>query len=171
MSFDLKNLSSSQSIFSYTGAQQTWVVPIGVTAVTIKAFGAQGNDCNVGTGAVGGSATAEYVVTPGETLYIFVGGSGFNGNGYNGGAMECGGCLQGGGGASDVRRGGTSLFNRIIVAGGGGYYGGGGGGCGNCETAGGNGSGGGSSYTGVGAAANITNGGGPIGNGQVTLIW
>jgi len=28
--------------FSYTGGEQTWVVPAGVTSVTIEAWGAQG---------------------------------------------------------------------------------------------------------------------------------
>ncbi len=144
--------------FNFTGAVQTFVVPSGVTSVTIQAFGAQGNAnaAGVSQGGLGGSASGTLAVTPGETLFINVGGGGttsvtggFNGGG-NGGTT--GTCLTapggGGGGASDVRQIANALANRRIVAaggggtagnrvvtcargagggGGGGYYGGGGG--------------------------------------------
>ena len=57
-------------------------------------------------------------MTPGQTLYIYVGGQG----GYNGGGYASWGGY--GGGASDVRSGGAALGNRAIVAGGGGSAGG-----------------------------------------------
>ncbi len=34
--------ATSMVTFSYTGADQTWTVPAGVTAVRVDAFGAQG---------------------------------------------------------------------------------------------------------------------------------
>ncbi|QQT25174.1 MBG domain-containing protein [Sphingobacterium spiritivorum] len=111
--------------FSYTGAVQTFVVPAGVTNIKIDARGAQGASAiynQPGTkpddlGGKGGRVTADYPVTPGQTIYVMVGGS----NGYNGGGSGGGSIAQpNGGGASDIRIGGTALTNRIIVAGGGG---------------------------------------------------
>lgn len=118
--------------FSYTGAQQTWVVPAGVTQVSVQVWGAQGGssyDCDPAIqedGGLGGMAQGTLNVTPGQTLYIYVGGKptdpgnvtpkpgGFNGGGDGG---EYG---AGGGGASDIRVGGTALTDRVVVAGGGG---------------------------------------------------
>jgi PKD-like domain/Secretion system C-terminal sorting domain/Glycine rich protein/HYR domain len=159
-------LSTASVNFNYTGAVQTWVVPAGVTSVNIQAFGAQGNAnaSGVSMGGLGGSATGTLAVTPGETLWINVGGGGVTSitGGFNGGgnAGTAGTCLLalggGGGGASDVRQTANTLANRKIVAGGGGgtagnrvaacargagggggggYYGGGGG-CGYPGTAG-----------------------------------
>lgn len=123
--------------FNYTGSVQTWTVPSGVRQVTIDCYGAQGanGSFNFNTttqGGRGGRARGTFNVTPGETLYIYVGGQGLGVSGadsYNGGwngggrpARRNDGKYsgQGGGGASDVRRGGQSLNDRIIVAGGGG---------------------------------------------------
>ncbi|NOQ74087.1 MAG: T9SS type A sorting domain-containing protein [Crocinitomix sp.] len=120
--------------FSYTGGMQTYVVPGGVTsiAVDLTAGGAGYSfPCCSHIPGNGSRITTEMTVTPGETLYIFVGGRGSNGGnntagvgGYNGGGTSgvafsyySGG---GGGGASDIRRGGTGLVNRAAVAGGGG---------------------------------------------------
>jgi len=111
--------------FNYTGAMQTYVVPAGVTKIKIDARGAQGESAiynQPGTrpddlGGKGGRVVAEYPVTPGQTIYVFVGGN----TGYNGGGNGGGSVVQPkGGGASDIRIGGTALTNRIIVAGGGG---------------------------------------------------
>jgi hypothetical protein len=131
--------------FSYTGSEQTFTVPAGVTRVTIKASGASGQgEYSSGAGALGGMIVATVRVTPGESLAVFVGseyiqwstGSNRRGlGGYNGGGNAGEGSSSysgaGGGGASDVRQGGDGLQNRIVVAGGGGgggYYGGGSGG-------------------------------------------
>jgi hypothetical protein len=115
--------------FDYTGEVQTYVVPAGVSAINIEAYGAEGgtalNDsssCIIG--GWGGYATGDLAVTPGETLYIYVGGRGYAGDigGWNGGGDACDNpstCAKGGG-ASDVRQGGTDLLDRVIVAGGGG---------------------------------------------------
>lgn len=104
--------------FFYSGAMQTYVVPAGVTSVTIETWGAQGGANWVNNVNYGGYTKADFAVTPGETLYIYVGQQpngitgGFNGGGNGEGAG------QGGGGATDVRQGGTTLNDRIIVAGG-----------------------------------------------------
>jgi hypothetical protein len=155
--------------FLPTGGEQTFTVPDGVTSVHVIAVGGMGGSgggCPVecgGAGGFGAFASGDLLVTPGEVLYVEVGGNGalgdggsqggFNGGGAGGAGPTCNG--GGGGGASDVRLAprsvGTSLGLRIITAAGGG----GGGGChyfnpgatpgtgGNAGMAGGNGSGGG----------------------------
>src|ERR1041385_3267556 len=105
---------SQRDTFFYSGAMQTYVVPAGVTTLTIEAWGAQGGANWVNNVNFGGYSKADFPVTPGETLYIFVGQQpngttgGFNGGGNGEGAG------QGGGGGSDVRQSGTALSNRII---------------------------------------------------------
>ncbi|MCZ2141503.1 MAG: hypothetical protein LC096_08970, partial [Bacteroidia bacterium] len=137
--------------FNYTGAMDSLTVPAGVTQVTINAFGAEG----VGVGFVpgkGGRAQGKMNVTPGQKLYIFVGGQ----NGYNGGGLGKG--IANGGGASDVRTGGKTLADRVIVAGGGG---GAGGDNWNCNVGSGNGGGGtpvGSNFVGGAGGAGYTSG-------------
>ena len=123
--------------FSYTGAQQTFTVPSGVSTITIKAWGAQGGNVTsyrAQDGGKGGYATGNLSVSTGNTLYVYVGGQGANrlGNhpypdcelvngGFNGGGKNrSAGTGTPGGGASDIRSGGTALANRVIVAGGGG---------------------------------------------------
>jgi len=125
--------------FSYTGAEQTYVVPAGVTSLLVAVKGGAGAmGGTVVGGSVGGTGaivTATLPVTPGETLAIYVGGNGgqsgsgsaggFNGGGDGGtrgaGVIDGGG----GGGASDIRQGGNTLAQRVIIAGGGGGGGGG----------------------------------------------
>ena len=118
--------------FNFTGAMQTFTVPLGVASVVITAQGAEAGTggANNGGSGLGGLVTGRLTVTAGSTLNIFVGGQGGAGTfgvggtgGFNGGGV--GGPLGGGGGgASDVRRGGVALADRIIVAGGGGGAGG-----------------------------------------------
>lgn len=123
--------------FHYTGKEQSFKVPAGVTQVTITASGASGAagwdyyfSSYAAPGGFGGRIKATIPVTPRGRLAIFVGGSG-NDGGFNGGGKSgnCnGGCSSYGGGASDVREGGDKLADRVVVAGGGG----GGGGAGAC---------------------------------------
>ncbi|HEY1975828.1 MAG TPA: glycine-rich protein [Candidatus Baltobacteraceae bacterium] len=124
------------TIYNWTNAEQTIVVPANVTHMTITAAGGQGGAGIAGTtsGGNGGAITATVPVTPAETLALYVaslGGEGwmiadhsdqspvrgYNGGGGTGASVTTGGA---GGGASDVREGGTALANRIIVGGGGG---------------------------------------------------
>jgi len=133
-------VTGSREEFAFTGnANVEWEVPAGVTQVKIECWGAEGGGSSSSSGGgLGGYASAIRNVTPGETLYINVGGRGGNGSsqsslanfnalntaGFNGGGA--GGWKTsaiwsgGGGGASDVRQGGTSLDNRIVIGGGGG---------------------------------------------------
>ncbi|MCW5853849.1 MAG: hypothetical protein KIT87_27525, partial [Anaerolineae bacterium] len=129
-------------VFDYTGAEQIFIVPARVTSVTITALGAQGGASFSIPGGLGGETVATISVTPGQTLYVYVGGIGGTGSfagggtgGFNGGAsggstIAGGPGGGGGGGASDVRQGGNTLANRVVVAGGGGGAGGGLGGAG-----------------------------------------
>lgn len=104
--------------FNYTGGQQVWTVPNDVSMIQVEAWGASGGGP---IGGKGGYSKAKVKVTPGETLYIFVGQAGdwgtsskFNGGGgssYSGSS---------GGGATDIRQSGNDPTKRIVVAGGGG---------------------------------------------------
>jgi hypothetical protein len=112
--------SMDYDTFYYTGAQQTYVVPPGVTSVNIQTWGAQGGSNWTSNTNFGGYVSADIPVTPGSTLYVYVGGQattttgGFNGGGSGEGAGK------GGGGGTDVRIGGTTYNDRVVVAGGGG---------------------------------------------------
>lgn len=114
----------TQVDFSFTGADQQWTVPSGVTEVTIECRGAEGGTPLDGTcvPGQGGAAQGDLAVNPGDTLHVYVGehpgrdnAGGFNGGG-DGGANSDGG----GGGGTDVRYGGQTLNDRVVVAGGGG---------------------------------------------------
>lgn len=171
---------TTTTTYSFTGAQQTFVVPPCVTEITITAEGAQGGNAAIGgTGGLGGTATGVLSVTPGQTLYIYVGGqNGYNGGGaagLNGSTTVYSGPSTGsaavGGGATDIRVGGTTVNDRVIVAGGGG----GGGhngvwtGCQVAGPAGNGGNGGGltgnAGTYGVGTPCNCGGGGGGGGQG------
>lgn len=137
---------SHRHTLHYTGKQQSFVVPTGVTHVTVVASGASGpygagtRFCAVSSGT-GGLVQATISVKPGETLAVFVGGEGESGDqcgygtgsgGFNGGGNGGGSYIEGdddtygagGGGASDVRQKGSGLNDRVIVAAGGGSPGG-----------------------------------------------
>jgi hypothetical protein len=159
--------ASATKTFSFTGAEQVFIVPDGITSINVRAVGARGG-AGGPTGAAGGFgavATADLPVTPGQVLFVNVGGNGgvvspgFNGGGSGGdGANNDGG---GGGGASDIGTiqrvaGGISLDARLLVAGGGG---GGGGNSPGGATSGG--AGGGATPSGGGATG--ANGSGPGG--------
>lgn len=123
----------SDTTYAFTGSQQIYVVPANISRVSIETWGGQGMTNGFGTvnGGLGGYASGDLVVSPGDTLFIYVGDGGattttggFNGGG-NAGTVGCATAFGGGGGgASDVRYGGIALTNRVIVAGGGGGAGG-----------------------------------------------
>ncbi len=116
--------------FSSTGAEQSFVVPAGVTSVRVRAVGEAGEAgvadspfVGAAAGGAGAAVTGSLPVTPGETLYVEVAARGFNGGGVGG--FDGGGV---GGGASDVRTvsetEAESLQSRLLVAAGGGGGGG-----------------------------------------------
>ncbi len=110
---------SSTLVYAYTGADQTFHVPDGITRVTVKAWGAGGSAYG-SKGACGGFAAGDLNVTPGEDLRIVVGGPGGDSAAYGGGAASW--PYLGGGGMSAVVRADASLL--VAGAGGGGGYGG-----------------------------------------------
>ena len=126
--------SYSQVVFNYTGGMQTYVVPLGTSAICFTVCGGKGmGNVNGNTGGgLGGRVMGTLPVVPGQVLQIFVGGGGTNQNagGFNGGANG-GVCLAcntdnggGGGGASDIRFAPYTLADRQAVGGGGGGTGG-----------------------------------------------
>ncbi|WP_300978957.1 glycine-rich protein [Flavobacterium sp.] len=110
--------------FNFTAIQQSWVVPSGVTTVTVELLGAQGGGTNAGRG---GRVMAQLTVTPGSTLILVVGGQPTNAN-----AVYGGGGIGGSNGATTTRNGfaggglagiylnSISQANTIAIAGGGG---------------------------------------------------
>ncbi len=144
--------------YAFTGSEQTFTVPSGVTEVQVVAVGGAGgvsvDDGNPSRGARASGTLTGFVA--GQVLYVEVGGAatgggtcaefvtcngGFNGGGSN--QLEAGG----GGGASDVRSQSRvlagSLESRLVVAAGGGGEGGGAYNCATAVAPGGNGGDGG----------------------------
>src|SRR5205823_7904845 len=110
--------------FAYTGAEQTFTVPAGVSSVHVAAVGGSGGNTDR-PGGVAAQVSGDLSVTPGETLYVEVGARGGESAGYSSGAFNGGGeGAGGGGGASDVRTSplasGLLPDPRLLVAGGGG---------------------------------------------------
>ncbi len=69
----------SETPFSYTGALQTYIVPDGVTSLDVDMAGGSGGGASntvPGGGRGGHRLQATITVTPGQTLYIAVGGGG-----------------------------------------------------------------------------------------------
>jgi hypothetical protein len=122
------SLGGAATTSTYTTAgTNSFVVPVGVASVTIKAWGAGGGSGSTGFsnyGGGGGFAQGTLTVTPGETLSIIVGGGGAQyftagtpgGGGDGGSTGDATFRPGGGGGRSEVSRGSTQL----VVAGGGG---------------------------------------------------
>ncbi len=126
---------AAATTFSYTGGVQTFVVPAGVTKLTVEAYGAEGGADGAVAGGKGGEVKGEVTVTPGSTVYVYVGGKGTDGpgsgqncnlaGGFNGGGptgttccSNAGAGAAAGGGASDIRLNGQALANRVLIAGG-----------------------------------------------------
>ncbi|HTZ85600.1 MAG TPA: glycine-rich protein, partial [Solirubrobacteraceae bacterium] len=113
--------SETTEAFHYTGGEQTFIVPSWVSRLQVLAIGGRGGDSSR-PGGSGAEVTGEVDVTPGELLYVEVGGEGgtsgsYTSGGWNGGGEGAGG----GGGASDIRlwpqSAGLSPDTRLIVAG------------------------------------------------------
>lgn len=102
--------------FTYTGADQSFVVPGGVTEIDVWLWGAGGGY----KGGAGGFASGAIPVTPGDTLTLVVGGGGGTTSGIS--AFGGGGSFSnaGAGGAGGGRSGIDLLGTQLIVAGGGG---------------------------------------------------
>jgi hypothetical protein len=100
--------------FSYTGTNQTFVIPAGVTALHVQTWGAGGGmgDGEGVRGGAGGYAAATLTVTPGDTYTLVVG---------QGGTQVSASTKAGsGGGASGLFLGTPSQETAVVMAGGGG---------------------------------------------------
>ncbi|HEY2397634.1 MAG TPA: IPT/TIG domain-containing protein [Solirubrobacteraceae bacterium] len=102
-------------------ATEEALVPPGVTSIHVKAFGGRGgSNARGANGGQGARVEGQLGVTPGETLYVHVGG--------NGADATAAGHAGAGGGATDVRTSPVSAGlvpdPRLIVAAGGGGAGG-----------------------------------------------
>src|SRR5215213_5340583 len=94
-----------------TGSEDTFEVPLGVSTIHVVATGAPGAEGFMGgTEGAGAQVSGDLTVTPGDSLYVNVGGIPTGGycdpnvaciGGFNGGGSSLFG--GGGGGASDVR--------------------------------------------------------------------
>ena len=115
--------------YKYTGALQKFIVPNRVTSIQVNAIGAKGGTGGGGEpGGAGANITTTINVTPGQVLYVVVGGYpgqsatakyGFGGNG--GIADNASGYGGAGGGLSGVFSSNTpSTSSALVVAGGGG---------------------------------------------------
>lgn len=107
--------------FAYTGDVQEYKVTCAGT-YNLEVWGAEGGyRSNPQKSGKGGYSHGLVKLKDGDTLYIYVGGSGNTGGtagGFNGGGARI--KYNGGGGASDIRINSKSLYARVIVAGGGG---------------------------------------------------
>ena len=65
----------AQVIFSYTGATDTYVVPVGITKISIEAKGSKGLNDGGSLGGNGATMYGEFTVTPGDVLTFYVGGN------------------------------------------------------------------------------------------------
>jgi hypothetical protein len=152
-----KPLQVDSIAFDYTGDIQKFIVPNKVTSIKVQAVGAKGGTGGGGqTGGAGANIITTLNVTPGQVLYIVVGGYpgqsaspkyGFGGSG--GTANSSTGFGGAGGGLSGLFTSSTPAnSNALVVAGGGG---------------GGSGTGGTTGYTG-GGALNTSSGSAANGN-------
>lgn len=176
---------TNKQTFVYTGGDQTFVVPAGITNILVKGWGAGCRDTvaiTAGYTHEGGYSAYIHSVTPGDTLTIKVGGVGAQTgtlNTYAAGGWPDGGqgwcsnasyIITGGSGSSQVFNG----TNLIQVAGGSGGHGRANGGGGGDPGAGGGWTGGGGygSYAGSGASqtAGGTSGGGYLQGGNASPI-
>lgn len=98
--------------FQYTGTMQQFVVPPGVTQLSIEVRGAQGGSGVTGPGGLGALMQGDFTVSPGDVLDILVGQQGQD-NPIDPSHL---GRSPGGGGGSFVVQG----ANPLIIAGGGG---------------------------------------------------
>lgn len=163
--------------FTATGANQTYIVPTGVTSLNVYMWGAGGGS----RGGAGAYVQGTLTVTPGETLTVVVGKGGGVAAGSAGvaGVFGGGGGVKsgdgsntgGGGGASSILRSTTYV---VIAGGGGGGAANGIGGAASATTNGQNGTalispfataGGGGQSNGTGGSAGPTSGGGPVYSG------
>ena len=105
--------TSFSSNFTYTGADQTFTIPAGVTTMSVTMWGGGGGGGAAGTGGAGAYLTGLLTVVPGQQLTIIVAGGGGTSSGsaavaatYGGGGGVGSGnnnAVGGGGGRSGIQ--------------------------------------------------------------------
>jgi hypothetical protein len=103
------------------GGLHIYTVPAGVTTIRLDARGAKGGKTPYNTGGIGARVSADYTVTPGDVLYILVGGKG--GDGAPDGDVvgnDVHKSAAGGGGGTFVSKGPIGSGTLLLVAAGGG---------------------------------------------------
>ena len=157
--------------FTYTGADQTYVVPANITRITVYMWAAGGQGTTTINGSFYGGAGA-YVqgvlaVTPGETLTIYVGQRGTPGPtfAYKNGGYNSAGDLGTGtaGGRSGIARSSTNIVAVGAGGGGGGNGNGGAGGISSGSAGTGTNPGGGGTQSAGGTAASSSYNSGGVG--------
>src|SRR4051794_38703594 len=100
-------LAAGPITFNYTGAEQTYTVPVGTYFLSASAVGGRGGNSPLGDysffgghGGRGARVAATLPVTPGQTLYVNVGGNGTGGANAPGGFNGGGGQREYGGGGA-----------------------------------------------------------------------
>lgn len=174
--FSIFSWGQTTVIYNYTGNSQSFTVPVGVTSIAVKIWGAGGGGSD-GSGGSGAFLKGTLAVTPGESYVIIVGGGGTYSttvhNGGFGGGGNAGAYGGSGGGYSGIFLNSVSQANAKAIAGGGGgggyfgdtTYGGAGG-----ATTGSNANNQSNNWTG-GLGGSITSGGqgGLVGNANGTV--
>ena len=90
-----------QRTFEFSGALQTWIVPSGVSSISVDMHGAAGGSggpSTIGVGGLGGRVQANLTVSAGDSLGLYVGGVGPS----NVLSVLTGGWNGGGGGAPNA---------------------------------------------------------------------
>jgi len=127
--------NKTRYVYTYTGADQTFVVPTGVSWIYAKLWGAGGGAGRSGSwaygsdGGGGGHTRALIPVTPGATIYVKVGSGGYTTSGlttvYGGGGTGASAAGDNqysgmGGGFCGIFNGSVTFANALAIAGGGG---------------------------------------------------
>ncbi|MEI7453829.1 MAG: IPTL-CTERM sorting domain-containing protein, partial [Actinomycetes bacterium] len=76
--------AASQESFTTPGLT-AWVVPSGVTAITVTAIGGGGGGGGSSAGGAGCTVVSTFSVTPGQSIRLFIGGGGGGNTGGGGG--------------------------------------------------------------------------------------
>jgi uncharacterized repeat protein (TIGR01451 family) len=110
--------AAAQTTFAFTGALQTYTVPVGAVGVIISASGAGGGGAgwdlngNGGNGGAGALASGTYLVASGTVLSVAVGGGGQGGKSQSTfAAADLGGVAAGGFAGGDGGRAGGSGYS------------------------------------------------------------
>ena len=124
--FNSQSLAATNT-FEFTGSNQTFTVPTGVTSITMEGFGAAGgdNEAGDGSGGNGGYLKSTITVTPGDVLTIVVGKGGgigdepFGDGGQGGSGADFGNFAAGSGGGATYVKNSSNEILFVIGAGGG----------------------------------------------------